>query len=119
HPVLNEGGQPIVFEPEDDKITIGEAGDMVINGEQRDRLGVMEFANPQMLERVGQTMFKSDVPGQPPLESRVLHGVLEGSNVKPVAELTHMISVSRGVGSTAKLIDAQYELGRKASNAWA
>lgn len=119
HPVLDEGGQPIAFEPEDNEIIIGEAGNVMVNGEQRAILGVVEFENRQMLERVGSTMYKTDAEPLPIAESRVLHGVLEGSNVQPILELTRMINVSRSVGSTSKLIESQYELQRKASNTWA
>lgn len=119
YPVLDDAGQPIIFAPEDQEITIGEAGNLKVNGEERGNLGVVEFDNPQMLERLNSTLFRSDIPGNPPAESRVLHGVLEGSNVQPVLELTRMIQVSRSVGSTQKLIESQYELQRKASNTWA
>lgn len=119
YPVLDVGGQAILFEPEDTDIKIGETGNLVVNGEERGQIGMFEFANPQVLERVGDTMFRTDAVAQAPVESRMLHGVLEGSNVQPVMELTRMMSVSRSVGSTAKLIEAQYELTRKASNAWA
>lgn len=119
NPVLNEGGQPIVFQPEDDDISIGSSGDIKVNGEQRDRISVVEFPNEQMLERVGASMYKTDIAPSPADKSRVLHGVLEGSNVKPVLELTHMIEVSRGVASTAKLIESQYDLERKTASTWA
>lgn len=116
YPVLDVGGQAILFEPEDTDIKIGETGNLVVNGEERGQIGMFEFANPQVMERVGENMYRTDAVAQAPVESRMLHGVVEGSNVQPVMELTRMMSVSRNVGSTAKLIDAQYELQRKASN---
>lgn len=119
YPVLDDGGQPIQFEPQDREISIGEAGDINVNGEQRAMLGVVEFDNPQMLERVGSTFFKADKPGVAAVSSRVIHGAVEGSNVQSVLEMTRLIQLSRGVGSTAKLIDAQYELGRKTADTWA
>ncbi|MBM3618266.1 MAG: flagellar basal-body rod protein FlgF [Alphaproteobacteria bacterium] len=117
--VLDEGGQPIQFEPQDKEIAIGQAGDIVVDGAPRGNLGVFEFANPQLMERTGSTLYKADGLAQPAAASRVLHGTLEGSNISPVMELTHMIKVQRGVGSTAKLIDAQYELTRKTADTWA
>lgn len=119
HPVLDQGGQPIQFEPEDREIAIGEAGDINVNGAQRAFLGVFEFANPQLMERVGDTMYSSDLPGVAAVESRVMHGALESSNIKSVLEMTRLIQLSRGVGSTAKLIDAQYELTRRTADTWA
>lgn len=119
YPVLDVAGQRIAFEPEDADIRVGEAGNISVNGEDRGQIGMVEFENPQLLERVGRTMFRTDALPQQPLQSRMLHGTIEGSNVQPVLELTRMMNVSRSVGSTAKLIEAQYELQRKASNTWA
>lgn len=119
YPVLNQAGAPILFLPEDQDIRVGEAGNITVNGEDRGNIGMVEFANPQMMERLNATMFRADGLAQPAAESRMMHGVLEGSNVQPVMELTRMMTVSRSVGSTAKLIEAQYELQRKASNTWA
>lgn len=119
NPVRTVGGGQLVFEPEDTDIEIREDGLVVVNGEERGQLEVVEFANRQFLVPVGNTMFKADAAPMPAQNSRVLHGVLERSNVDPIMEMTRMLTVSRSVGSTAKLIDAQYELQRKASNAWA
>lgn len=118
YPVLDQGGAPIIFQQEDNEISIGEAGNIVVDGEDRGAIGVVEFDNPQMLERLSATMFKADGASRPAEESRVLHGVLEGSNVQPVMELTRMMTVTRNVSSTAKLIEAQYELQRKAASTW-
>lgn len=116
--VLDEGGQPIQFEPQDREISIGEAGDIIVDGAPRATIGVFEFANPQLMERTGSTLYKAE-GAQAAVSSRVMHGTLEGSNISPVMELTHMIKVQRGVGSTSKLIDAQYELTRKTADTWA
>lgn len=119
YPVLDNGGQAITFEAQDREIAIGEAGDIVVDGQPRATLNVQEFANPQLMERTGETLYRADGLGQPATNSRIAHGVLESSNVNAVAELTRMIQVQRSVGSTAKLIDAQYELTRKTADTWA
>lgn len=116
NPVLDQGGQPITFEPEDRDIRIGEAGNIMVDGAERATLGVVEFSNPQVLERMNSTLFRSDAEPASAETSRVLHGVLEGSNVQPVMELTRMIQVSRAVASTSKFIEVNYDLQRKASN---
>lgn len=118
YPVLDQGGQRIQFQPEDRDIRIGENGSMVIDGEERAVLGVVEFANPQLLQRMSGTMYEA-IPGQAPqeaVESRVLYGTLEKSNVSPVTELVRLTELSRGAGSTAKFIEVMYDLQRKASN---
>ena len=39
--------------------------------------------------------------------------MLEGSNVKPVAEITRMIEITRTYESVAKMMDANAELSRR------
>jgi flagellar basal-body rod protein FlgF len=39
--------------------------------------------------------------------------MLEGSNVKPIVEITRMIEVTRAYESMAKMIDANAELSRR------
>ena len=119
-PVLDADGQRIIFEEEDRDISIGEAGNIVVDGEERGSLGVVQFDNEQLLERLNSTLFKSDVPGIPAVENfRVMHGMLEQSNVDSVTQLTRMIKTSRSVASTAKFIETMYDLQRKASNTYA
>lgn len=119
YPVLDATGQEIIFPEDTVEIAIGEAGNISVNGQEFSTLGIAEFSNPQLLERLDNKLFKSDVEPDFPEHSRVLQGTLESANVKPVVELTHMIDVSRSVGSTAKFIEVMYDLERKATNTWA
>lgn len=119
--VLDNSNQPIVFPENTNEVEIGDNGNIRVNKEDFGQLGVVQFENEQLLERVGHTFYKADAAPLPadPAEVKIAHGVLENSNVQPVLELTHMIKVSRAVGSTAKFIETMYDLQRKAANAWA
>lgn len=119
HPVLDTSGKPIIFPDNTTSVTIGSAGNIKVNGEDFGALGVVQFENPQLLERLDNKLFRSEVSGQPALDYTVAQGVLENSNVKPVVELTNMISISRSVSDTAKFVEIMYDLQRKTSNTWA
>jgi flagellar basal-body rod protein FlgF len=119
YPVLDASGQQIVFPDTIGEIQIGEAGNLKADGEDFATLSIVSFENPQLLERAGNTLYKSEVVPQQAIGARVLQGTLEGANVQPVLELTHMIDVSRSVENTSQFISAMYDLERKASNAWA
>lgn len=118
YPVLDSNRQRIAFTPEDGQVTVGEVGNISVNGEERATLAVVQFDNPQLLERVGDRLFTTDAEPTPSPTSRVLQGTLEGSNVQGVMELTHVIDVSRGVASTAKFIETMYDLERKHVSTW-
>lgn len=120
YPVLDTTNRHITFPEETRDITVGEAGNLLVNGEELTSIAVYQFANPQLLERLNGAMFRSEVaPIAADSSARVSQGVLEGANVQPVIELTHMMDVSRSVGNTAKFIESMYDLQRKASNTWA
>lgn len=113
NPVLDNAGQRINFEEADREVLVGEAGNIVVDGAERAVLAVYEFENPQLLERAGNTLFKAEITPLLSENPKVNQGVLESSNVQAVLEMTHMIDVSRSVGSTAKLIETYYDLQRR------
>lgn len=118
YPVLNPGNQHIVLPQNTRAFEVGEAGNLRVDGEDFGLLGIAHFDNPQLLERLGGNMFKSDIQPVQATDVRVLQGTLESSNVKPITEMTHMLDVSRSVETTAKLIEVIYDLERKTSNTW-
>jgi flagellar basal-body rod protein FlgF len=117
-PVLDSGGQPIQFDAEDKDIAISDTGRIMVNGEERTALNVVEFANRQNMIQEGNTMFKTTETPLPAANSRVMHGVLEKSNVEPIREIVDMTEVNRAVGNTAKFIEVAYDLQRKANNVY-
>lgn len=118
-PVLAVGGQRIEFQPEDREVVISEEGFVIVDGEERGQLDVVQFANQQLMEHAGDNAFRTDAPAQPAENFRVLQGVLEQSNVQPVRELTAMMKTSRSVGNTSRLINTMYELQRQTTRTYA
>ena len=117
--MLDASNQHIVFPENTTSVQVGEAGNIKVNGEDFGSIGVVQFANPQLLERLNGKLFKSDIAATPATDARVAQGMLESANVQPVLELTHMIGVSHAVTDTAQFIAIVYDLERKASDAWA
>jgi flagellar basal-body rod protein FlgF len=119
YPVLDNNGQRITMPEGTREVKIGSAGNLSVDGEDIGLIGIVKFENPQLLERLSGTLFKSEVTPTPADNPNVAQGVLETANVQPVVQLTHMIDVSRSVSSTAKFIETMYDLQRKAANTWA
>lgn len=118
YPVLDATGQHISMPENATSIQIGEFGNIKVNGEDLGSFGIAQFDNPQLLERLSGTLFKSDVTPTPGENFRVAQGALESSNVQPVTELTHMMTLTHATADTAKFIEVVYDLERKASNTW-
>jgi len=117
--VLDNSNKRITLPEDVSDIELGEKGALKVNGEDFATLGIYEFDNEQLLERLGNRLYKSEITPKTSDESRVLQGTLENANVEPIVQMTHMIDVSRSVGGTARFIEVIYELQRKASTTWA
>ncbi|MGE0664429.1 MAG: flagellar basal-body rod protein FlgF [Hyphomonadaceae bacterium] len=112
--VLSSGGAPIVLDPQGDTPSIGRDGAIRVAGVEAGRIGVASFAAPGALSKVGDNLW--DAQGQQPGEfgGVVLQGALEGSNVRPVVELTRLIEISRAYQSAAKIVSGADELRQRA-----
>jgi flagellar basal-body rod protein FlgF len=113
--VLDEGGGEIVVDPENGALTVSADG-VVSQGNLRvGRVGVARFDTLSVLEKTGDNLFRNTSNEQPQAAtaSKVRQGMLEGSNVKPVLEITRMIEVTRAYETMAKMMDANSELSRR------
>ena len=117
--VLDDGGQRIQLQPGARDIMVGETGSILVDGEDVGRLGIAEFPNQQALEHEAGALFRANVQPLAAVNSRVMQGVQEKSNVEPITELVEMTKINRATTSTAKFIEVMYDLQRKANNVYA
>jgi len=105
-PVLSGGGAVMVFDPQGEAPTISPDGAIQIAGVEAGALGIARFERPELMEKIGDNLFVA--AGQPPLppdeNARVVQYALEGSNVRPVIELTRLIEISRAYESAARFV---------------
>jgi len=113
--VLDDGGGEIIISPEKGAVTIARDGTMSQGAERIGKVGVVRFDNLSGLEKAGDNLFRnaSNLQPQSAPDTLVRQGMLEGSNVKPIVEITRMIEVTRAYESMAKMIDANAELSRR------
>jgi flagellar basal-body rod protein FlgF len=64
------------------------------------------------MERVGDGLYRTAEPPLPAGGGRIVQGALEGSNVRPVLELTTMLETVRAFEGAQRLLDTQHELDR-------
>jgi flagellar basal-body rod protein FlgF len=114
--VADDGGGEISIDPAKGAITIAEDGTVTQGEERVGKIGVFNFAALSTLEKVGDNLYRdtSNQPAQPSTEAKVRQGMLEGSNVTPVLEITRMIEVSRAYEQMSRLMDSEAELSKSA-----
>jgi flagellar basal-body rod protein FlgF len=108
-PVLDDGGGEIVIDTERGRVSIAADG-TVSQGEERvAKVGVGRFQELSVLAKVGDNLYRNTSNQQPQAAAaaKVRQGMLEGSNVQPIREIT------RAYESVAKMMDATSELSRR------
>lgn len=105
--LLDITGEPITM-PEIGAFKITTQGRVIdeANGEERGRLGVWNFADPQALIPHGASLYRAptSLKAQPDARTQIRQGGLENSNVDGVKELVAMITVQRHHGAVAKAL---------------
>ncbi len=112
-PVLGEGGEIPVESQADftDKdgheILVHGDGTVEVDGNAVGKLRIVEFSDPQQLEKAGSTNFIVG-PGNPSeseaTDFRIAQGMIELSNVDAVRMMTELIETLRGFESYQKVI---------------
>jgi len=97
---------------------IAEDGNIWQDGKAVARVSVREFAEPQRLEKSGNSYYRDTgakpMPDAP--RTRLVQGFIEGSNVNPVSEMTRLIEATRAYESHLQAIRTYQEIeGRAAS----
>lgn len=120
--VLDAGGGAIAIAPDlGGNVTIAKDGTIAAEGRGViAQLGVFELPDLQSYERIGNGMFAppGNRPGQPrpipDLNTEIVQGAIEASNVQPVVEMTRMMSIQQAYDRAAKLMSGEDGLRRDA-----
>ncbi len=112
YPVLSEGGE-IRFSAADTNIFIDSTGAISTDAGDKGRLRIVEFEEPQILAREGNNLFSGGEPFAA-LNTSVMQGAIERSNVSGVQSIAELVRVQRAYESMASLLQKQDELRREA-----
>jgi flagellar basal-body rod protein FlgF len=112
YPVLGTGG-PIQFDAEETDITISDDGTVSSSAGVKGRLRIVEFADPQTVQRFGNNLWNGGTP-VPATATHVVQGSIEKSNVSGITAMSDMIRIQRAYESVASLLQKQDEQRRTA-----
>ena len=105
--VLDAAGQPVRI-PTIGTIKVDSDGTISVDNLPVGKLGIVEFANTNILTKAGHNVFSTSVAGgsTPARETEVIQGAIERSNVNPISSLTQLLSMYRQFEASARTIDA-------------
>ena len=113
--VADEGGGEITIDPAKvGEVTISADGVVSQGAERIGKVGVFDFASYSALEKSGDNLYQnaSNQQAAPATEAKLRQGMLEGSNVNPISQITRMIEVSRAYEQITQMISAEADLSR-------
>lgn len=113
HPVMADAGAAIVLDEGGSDIGIGRDGTVSTRFGDLGRLRIVRFENPQELQAVSGGLMTTEAVPEEMESPKVQQGMLEGSNVEGVVEMTRMIEVQRAYEGARKLIDSEDERIKK------
>lgn len=113
-PVLGDGG-PIVIDPARGPITVADDGNISQDGVAIGQLGLARFDTLAVLSKDGDGLYRNASNATPidAAGAQVRQGMLEGSNVNPLVEITQLIEISRAYERATKMIENVTELSRR------
>lgn len=112
--VLNDSNSPIVIAPGETQINITRDGTISTENGSIGRFRLVEFANEQQMTNLGSSLMETDQEPLEASESAVVQGMIEGSNVISVTEITRMIQLLRSYQSANQLITTEDEREQQA-----
>ena len=112
-PVLSDGGAPFFLSPGDSQIDIDSGGTLSTENGELGKISVVSFANRRDMRLIAEGLYSSRQGATPVEQPNVSQGMLEGSNVQPIVEMTRMIEVHRSYEGTKSFVEKEDERMRQ------
>ncbi|MFN3960835.1 MAG: flagellar basal-body rod protein FlgF [Parvularculaceae bacterium] len=112
--VLDNGGSPILLDPDRGPIVATAEGELQQDGSPVARLGVFIASDLRSLRKSSDNLFAATEELQEAASARVRQGFTETSNVNPVAAMTDLIEILRAYEQAAQMTDISNDLARRA-----
>jgi flagellar basal-body rod protein FlgF len=109
HPVLGDNSRPITMPAGSGHVFIAPDGSISVDEVKVGRLKLVSFANEQYLRKEADSLYTTDAPALPAPDARVVQGMIEGSNVKPIIEITNMIGAMREFQAAQQVIEEEHK----------
>lgn len=111
-PLLDEGDQPIEATNGASGLVIAPDGSISDERGPLGRLKLVAFERDHELKSLGGGLLASNEAPQEAEGVKVAQGMLEGSNVQPILEMTRLIEISRQYQSTQRLLQDEHNRQR-------
>ncbi len=104
YPFRSDGGT-LAVPPDAGEVSVGSDGQVSAGGIPLGSLAVVTIPEPERLVAEGWGLYRNDgAPARPALETRLIQGAIEDSNVRPVQELVAMMEIMRAYEAGSAIV---------------
>lgn len=114
HRVRDASGGDIQIDVDGPEPVIRPDGAVMVGENEIARLAVVTFDDLSALEKTGEGLFRSDAPGAPLETARLRQGMVEGSNVNAILEITRLIEMQRSYEGVTRMVKSAEDLKKNA-----
>ncbi len=111
--VMQQGDLPFFFAPNETEVLINRDGSVATENGVIGRMRVVSFENEQMLRKAGGSLYDAEEAPQDVEAPQVVQGMMEGSNVQSVVEMTNLIDIMRNFDTAQRMIETEHERQQK------
>jgi flagellar basal-body rod protein FlgF len=115
--VQGDGG-PITLDPQKGAPKIAADGTVSQQGQTVGRISVVTFSSLSALAKDGDGLYRnvSNIQPQPATSAQLRQGMLEGSNVEPITQMTRLIEITRAYDTVTQMVSQTNDLADSAVN---
>ena len=114
YPVMQNNNTPVILAPNETSVEISNDGTISTENGVIGKMKVVRFENEQELTPVGDGTFITQSQPIDVTSPTMLQGMLEDSNVQPVAEMTKMMTILRNYQQVQMVLQEEQERQLKA-----
>ena len=107
-----QGGGDITLDPKKGPVTISNNGEISQSGQVVGKLDVVSFDSLSALSKDGSNLYRNDsnLTEQPANSASLKQGMLEGSNVQPITQITRLIEISQAYNAVSTMMSSAASL---------
>ena len=109
--VEGQGGD-ITLDPKKGPVAISSNGEISQSGENVGQLAVVTFDSLSALSKDGNNLYRNDsnLTEQPAASAALKQGMLEGSNVQPITQITRLIEINQAYSAVSTMMSSAASL---------
>ncbi len=114
YPVLADGDRPLTVPTDAQDITVTRDGTVSTAQGEAGRIAIVRFDNERDLVPASGGLYVTEAQPSATTDTVVVQGMIEGSNVEPIVEMTRMMTISHNFNFAKDLGDSESDRTRSA-----